>query len=202
MIEIAKTKNISLAAPSASYTRIANSMLKDAKTAFGESPPDEVVSAYELIRQGKPVEEEYENDRTFPWNVGVGGTVRTIQECRVWGFWGEDLESYVLDYYFFKNAIHQKTYFGVKHAYPEYGELQKAIYRQKGKLRYFCTQRPPSPGGIPDGYVTYDSYPNSQFRGEWCPGEVTYNEPPPEAELRLRGLRLDPDWEQERNRYV
>lgn len=202
MKEIAKTKIISIWAPPASFTRISNAMMQDAQDAFGENVPDEVTTAFDLIRRQTEAEEEYRVDNTCPMVFGVADKLHVIQECRVWFFVHHDSDSYILDYYFFSNSIYEKWYFGKFHCFTDYQELVTALYRQKGKLRYFCTQRPPTRGGIPDGFVTYESYPNSRFRGEWCPGEITYNRPPPKDELWLYGLRLDPDWEQERNRYL
>lgn len=65
---------------------------------------------------------------------------------------------------------------------------------EKGKYRYFCTNRPPARGVIPEGFVSYDTY----GRGERYIGEVTYNEKPADAELQNWGLVYDPDYERVR----
>ena len=61
-------------------------MMQDAQDAFGENVPDEVTTAFDLIRRQLETEGESRVDNTCPMVFGVADKLYAFQECRAWLF--------------------------------------------------------------------------------------------------------------------
>ena len=190
VLEKTHTAKISLTAPTACYTRLANRFLKECEEVL-ERIPQEVRCAADAIRlrtQVDDCEDEEKVDSRY-YSDGVYYSARLE-----WEFYScvED-GMYIFYYYFLRSQVYNTTYCGVKHTSGDFQEIEKMKCRQKGPIRYFCMHRPPSPGAIPGGYVTYETFSNhGPYPGSI--GEVTYLSPPPAKELDRWGLILDPEW--------
>lgn len=185
-------------------TRAANRMLKEYAEAIGTgSVPDELAAVAENIKRGEDSEEyEFESSNEYGGTGNkVYDTVRYTTEARAHSFWSMDeyLDPiYNVMWYFFTSELYKKRIAGKTILAGSHTELLKKVTAAKGKYRYFCTHRPPSPGCVPKGYVSYDTY----SQGYRYIGEVTYNEEPSKEELRVWGLVPDQDWEQMRRAYM
>lgn len=184
-------------------TRIANRMLSEYSSVFGGDIPDEIKAISEKIKQCAD-SEEYEYENTYDVG-GVGekvyDKVKYTEECRARAFWDTDEYNdpvYCVTWYFFTSEYYTKRIGKKTLNAGTYHDIYKKAIAEKGKYRYFCTHRPPSPGVIPGGYVSYDTY----GCGERYIGEVTYNEQPNSSELNNWGLVIDKQWEQIRKSYM
>lgn len=189
--EKSHTARLSVNGPISVYTRLANRLVKECEEALG-FVPEEVSAAAETIKARNLIE-EMEDEQKIPREYWSGRVYKSgnfewkLYSCQ------EDLD-YVFVYYFFRSEVFDANYCGVIHRGMSYDEIQEKIFRQKGPIRYFCMHRPPSPGGIPAGFVTYEPYGMYNRPIPGAIGEVTYNAPPPAEELHRWGLHLDPDW--------
>lgn len=192
VLEKYHTARIRLCAPNTAYARLANRFLKECEEVLNNIPAEIELAAKAIRRGAQP--DDAEDSGSYPRSYLYDGIY--WQKQWEWRFSAsEEDDTYVFDYYFFASEQYDATYCGVKHKAGSSSEIREMICRQKGPIRYFCTHRPPSPGGIPDGFVTFESYPSSsRCRTHGHIGEVTYSTPPPAEELRRWGLTRDPDW--------
>lgn len=180
-------------------SRVANRLIKEYKEAncCGEiDVPNEIRTIAEQIKQGVESEEyEYE----YVWDSPAASdrvydSCKNTIENRVHAFWDEDEYDdtvYHVTWYFFSSEYYSKYIGGKKLTGGNYHDIFCKVIAAKGKYRYFCTHRPPSPGVIPDGFVSYDTYSSR----ERYVGEVTYNEKPSSDELENWGLIRDKNWD-------
>ena len=185
-------------------TRAANRLISEYKAVFGGwEIPEEIKEISEKIKScedsdGYEYEHSYESNGT---GENIYDKVRYTEECRARTFWDSDEYGdpiYLVRWYFFSSEFYTKRVGNQTLRASTYHDIAKKAILAKGKYRYFCTHRPPSPGVIPNGFVSYDTY----SPGQRYIGEVTYNEKPLTEELQNWGLIIDREWDKIRNAYL
>lgn len=185
-------------------TRAANRLIAEYKEAFGAwGVPDEIKKIADKIKKCED-SDTYEDEGTNEY-CGTGerdyDTVKYTHEARVHAFWDTDEWNepvYCVNWYFFSSEYYTKRIGKQTLHASSFSDILRKATAAKGKYRYFCTHRSPSPGVIPEGFVSYDTY----SQGMRYIGEVTYNEKPLGEELRNWGLIPDTGWEQLRKAYA
>lgn len=188
----------------AAFTRAANRFLKEYEEVRGFITDEaqkfaEAVKSVEEYRND--IDENYESGKQYSCGEGflTYDYYQLTSEFQYYSLFDTDEYGepvFVVHWYLYTVTLYTKILkgSGLKKTSSDYHELAKWTYQNRGKYRYFCTHRPPSPGGIPEGFITYEDYSR---RSRYC-GEVTYNEKPDNNSLFEWGLVLDPEWERER----
>ena len=182
--------------PQRTLTRAANRLIADYIAAFGGFYiPDEIKTIAKQIKIGE-IAEGYNWEHEHELN-GTGekiyDKVKYTNEARARAYFDNDEYGdpmYCVDWYFFSSEHYKKRIGGVLLRANTYHDIYKKVTAAKGNYRYFCTHRPPSSGGIPSGYISYDAYSS----GQNYLGEVTYNAPLKQSDLENWGLVLDTNW--------
>jgi len=206
MIEKYYKKYISLTAPRSAYARVANHFLKDYEEVNETTTiPADIQAAAEKIKNGVEIElDDFGHKSVFSFN-GYGrrdydeSTYEIEYHYSAYFDTDENGEpAYLVEWYFFTNSRYKKR-IADKIVYAnDYLDIIKKNYELRGKYRYFCRHRPPSPGAIPDGYVFYETY----RQGSEEIGEVTYNERLSDEECQKYGLKFDEEYERARVAYL
>ncbi len=192
--------------PQSTFTRIANRLLKEYVEVNGNLLiPEEIQAIVDAIKRGKDTD-EYDYDHTYEINCverndRTYDTCKTMYENHARAFWDTDEYGdpvYHATWYFFTSETYTKRVGNQTIRAGSYSEINRKVYAAKGKYRYYCTHRPPSPGLIPAGFISYETY----LRGSEHIGEVTYNEKPDAAELTALGLVFDPNYAPRRKIYT
>lgn len=201
MAEITFDKAYQPDAPQSTFTRVANRLLKVFNSAVGYLP-DEVKGIADKIKQQADADDyEYEHSYECNGTNGAYDTVRYSSEHRVRAFWDIDEYGdhvYRVTWYFRESSWYKKRIGEKLLVANSYLDIVRKSVLAKGKYRYFCVHRPPTRGGIPDGFVSYDVYGDG---AGYC-GEATYNTELTDAELSNYGLIPDDDWERIRAGYA
>lgn len=205
MIEKCFDKTYECGVSQSTLTKAANRLIAEYCATFGSAvAPEELQEIAKQIKQcvdTTEYEERSTNEYRGDGSIQTYDTVKYVNEARARAFWDTDEYNdpvYCVTWYFFSSESYTKRIGDQIIRGRSYNEILRNATAAKGKFRYFCTHRPPTRGGIPDGFISYDTY----GRGLRYIGEVTYNEQPPESELRAFGLVLDPDWEKIRTAYM
>lgn len=189
--------------PKSGVRNASKRIIADYSAVFGVDIPDDIKDISEKIKRG---EESESYNFEYSWEAdGVGekiyDKVKYDEECNAIAFWDEDDYGdpiYRVEWYFFSSEYYTKRIGNKIIKATSYTDILKKTVAAKGKYRYFCVHRPPSPGGIPDGYISYDSYSQGH---RYC-GEVSYNVQLSEYELSKFGLVVDENWDRIRKVYL
>lgn len=197
-----------LTSPKATFTRAANRFLKEYEEVnrFLTDEARAFAAAVKAVEEYiNDTSEEYDSGKQYSSGEGFRdyNYYRTTSEFQYQALFDTDEYGepvYSVRWYLFEVTKYTKYLrgSGLEKSSTDLEELARWTREKRGKYRYFCTHRPPSPGGIPRGYTTYEEYSS---RSRYC-GEVTYDEKPDEREAYNWGLVLDPDWERERQAWL
>ena len=204
MIEKSYEKEVELTASQSVLTRLANRLIKDwCEVNETSTPSDEIKEVAEKIKNMEDVEDvdthlTWTSDSYFYYGRRDYDKVNRTYEEQYSAFVSIVDDCYYVRWYFFTNSQYEKRIGDKVYRARTSEEIIRENYRHRGKYRYYCTHRPPSPGGIPEGYVHYEQY----RQGSEHLGEVTYDEKPSDHDCEVWGLVLDKDYEREREMWL